>query len=185
MSICFFAVILSFNTFSKKDFSEYSKSYQTQWVKKYFVKRYIECEDILHLGSRIHKKEIDISSLTYCEQLWSLSFAIVETGLNNDLVSRAKAKSSMQTYRKYAPHGCKKKTCDLRYAGIYHATRNLRLFGPCDGAAKYNAGPSGSCKKKKKLGKNYAKVVLRVYNKLWEKEGLSCLHKESKEELEK
>ena len=172
--VCFFAAILSFNAHAPKDkqFSDMSMSYRIKWVKNSVPKRYAECERLLNMASNIHKSDIDITPLNDCEKMWVLATAIQESGLRNDVVSKRKARSSMQTYRRYAPLGCKTRKCDLRNAGIYHATTKLRKYGMCTAAAKYNAGPRGDCGG---LGSGYAKRVLKLYFQLWEFERIECL----------
>lgn len=169
--ICLFSVILSFNAHSSKPFDEYSPSYRAKWVKNNLSKRYAECEKLFSMASDVHKK-LEIAPLSECEKLWVIAVAIKESGLNNNVISRAKAKSSMQTYRKYAPKGCKTKKCDLRYAGIYHAVSLYRKYGMCSGAAKYNAGPKGKCGG---ISTKYAEKVMNIYFQLWEFEWLECL----------
>ena len=171
MLVCFFAVVLSFNAHSDKKFDDFSRSYRVKWVKNNLAQRYAECEMLLYMAGNIHNK-LDIEPLTDCEKLWVIATAVQESGLSNKVISPAKAKSSMQTYRKYAPRGCKSKKCDLRYAGIYHAVTYKRKYVMCDAAAKYNAGPSGRCEG---LGGGYAKRVLNNFFQLWEYESLLCL----------
>jgi hypothetical protein len=170
MHICFLAVILSFNAHAKTDFSEQSISYQVKWVKNNHAARFAECVKLLELSKKAANK-FDFL-ISKCDKLWVLATAIVESGLNNKLVSPKGARSSMQTYRKYAPPECQSRKCDLRMAGIYHAIRYKHNNGLCDAATKYNRNPNAKCLDK---SRGYAFNVMNMYYQLWEEEGLSCL----------
>lgn len=121
----------------------------------------MECETLLSITQD--------PTLPVTDPLWVLSIAITETGLNNDLVSSAGARSSMQTYRRYSPCG----DCDLRRAGIIHASRLMGEHGMCDGAAKYNGGPAASCDGNSP-SKKYAHKVMGIYAELCEALDAEC-----------
>jgi hypothetical protein len=170
MNICLFAVILSFNMHSKVDFQDKSPSYQVKWVKHNYAQRFQECVKLLKLTDKAAKK-FDFE-VTNCDRLWVLATAIIESGLDNKAVSPKGARSSMQTYRKFAPKGCKSSKCDLRLAGIHHAVKYKQAWSMCDAATKYNAGPSKECANK---SYGYAFNVMRAYFQLWEEVGIECL----------
>jgi hypothetical protein len=145
-----------------------SPTYLEKMVRQTGGKRLSECLRLNRFMDNFegHYKRFDQSApyvadfdpkITFDERLWVLSVAIKETGFTNDVVSNAGARSSMQTYRKYAP--CK--DCDLRVSGIFHAIRLYREHGTCEGAAKYNAGPNGECEG---LGGMYAVYVQNIYS---------------------
>lgn len=168
--LCTFVALQTFSahTPDRTPLSEMSPSYQRVWKKRYMDSRIEECKRLVRFAknqpglsdnSRLDVKRHEI--------LWILSTAVVESGLNNSVVSKRGAKSSMQTYRKYAP--CK--TCDLRVAGIYHAITYQRKHGSCSAAAKYNAGPRGTCMG---LGRGYASLVLSVYEDVCAEDGTEC-----------
>jgi hypothetical protein len=154
--ICVLAVFLSFSIHSTTDFADLSVSYQRKWIKRNVPSRTKECRALFTF---MNKNEITLSeSYSQDERLWALATAIVESGLDNSVVSRAKARSSMQTYRKYAPKPLK--DADLRQAGIYHAIRYFRNEDRCLAAAKYNQGPNGRCPSR------YADNVKTAHNAL-------------------
>lgn len=154
--ICALAVFLSFTIHSPIPFEDYSISYQNKWLRLNVAPKISECQ---LLGRMMDMNEETFQDYySQDERLWVIATAIVESGLDNKVVSKAKAKSSMQTYRKYSPKELRKS--DLRRSGIYHAIRYYRNEDLCSAAAKYNAGPNGSCPSV------YAKHVLLAYNSL-------------------
>ncbi len=175
MSICLFAVILSFNMHSNVEFEKQSPSYQAKWVKNNHARRFGECVKLLQLTKKAERK-FDIK-VNNCDKLWVLATAIVESGFENKAVSPKGARSSMQTYRKYAPPECKSSKCDLRLAGIYHAIKYRQTYNLCDAASKYNGGPGKKCPHSLK---GYAFRVMSAYYQLWEEAGLECLGDEDK-----
>jgi len=145
-----------------------SISYQNKWKRKYMKPKIDECKKLLMLAKDLPGLHVDKKlRLKRHEYLWVLATAVVESALDDNVVSSRKARSSMQTYRKYSP--CVR--CDLRVAGIYHAVRYLREHGACSAAAKYNAGPRGSCMG---VGSGYAVKVLNVYERICEEDGTKC-----------
>lgn len=152
--ICALAVMLSFSVHHPERawIFEMSDTYQAKWSRS-FETHHKEC---LTLASVVE----DIPYvMTHSERLLVLSIAAVETSFDNSLVSTRGARSSMQTYRRYSPCG----DCDLRVAGAMHIIRLKRKYGVCGGAARYNAGPRGTCEG---IGKYYARDVMWIHERL-------------------
>ena len=170
---CFVAVMLSFNahTSDGSTIEDMSPSYQQKWVERNYVRRFQECRKMNIMSRKAHRV-LHIEPLNECERLWVMATAIKETGLENSKVSPRGARSTMQTYRKYAPESCKSSSCDLRYAGIYHATHLFRTQSLCDAGAKYNAGPNGHCEGS---GGSYSRHLMSIYHDLVEAHNAECM----------
>ena len=154
LPLCIFAALLSFEIHAPHPITEQSASYQYAWAKSKLGPRVAECLLILR-----DTKDGD------GDEHWTLAIALNESGLDAFKISSKGARSSMQTYRKYAP--CKK--CTLRKAGIMIAQGLLQAQGGhlCEAAARYNAGPKGRCSG---VGGAYGRRVQRTYLRLvqWE-----------------
>ena len=167
MSLCLTAALLSFQAHNGGvPLRDVSASYRRYWQSDRLPRALQECETLIRISEQ---RELEVSNRIAVDILWVLSIAITETGLNNDLVSSAGARSSMQTYRRYSPCG----DCDLRLAGIIHASRLLGKHGMCDGAAKYNGGPAASCSGNSP-SKKYAHKVIGIYAELCEALDAEC-----------
>lgn len=177
---CFIAVMLSFNahTGDSKTIEDMSPSYQQKWVERHYVKRFQECRRLEIMSRKAHRV-LHIEPLNQCERLWVMATGIKESALDNSKVSSRGARSTMQTYRKYAPKTCKSKSCDLRYAGIYHATKLFRTQAMCDAGAKYNAGPDGSCSGK---GGGYSRHLMSIFHELVQAHDAECAMPELSDE---
>ena len=179
IELCMFAALLSFEVHALKPLEEYSHTYQKKWLKRDVGLRAAECLTITRLVET-KADAIEAAIGYHPDLLWVLATAMVESGLDPSEISNRKAKSSMQTYAKYCPMvACRKKSrsksrskpkcdCDLRFAGVVHATKLSNIYGWCNGAARYNAGPRGSCDKPKPLGKFYAHRVMDTYDRLFQ-----------------
>ena len=151
VAICIYAAVMAFSVHAKnKPITEQSQSYQQKWAEGKLGKQTAECMRLIRLA---HKHNAD--------PLWSVAIAINESGLDARKVSSRGARSSMQTYRRYSRCG----GCDLRESGILIAKELEAKHGHCDGAAKYNAGPKGSCNG---IGGAYAERAMLIYLKLFE-----------------
>ncbi|ANS03483.1 hypothetical protein [uncultured Mediterranean phage uvDeep-CGR2-KM20-C133] len=152
MSLCLLAAFLSFEVHAGKPVSAQSSTYQTKWALNSLGRSVAECTRLYRIARR---RGLDVH--------WVIATGVVESGLNPDKVSSKGARSSMQTYRKYSACG----DCPLRESGAMIADWLVRDYGHCDGAARYNAGPRGSCEG---VGGDYARRVIRTYLKLIEHE---------------
>ena len=152
LGICLLAALLAFEVHAGKPITEQSSTYQTKWASRQLGGAVAEC-------TRLHR----LARARGLDEHWVIAVGVVESGLDPDKVSPKGAKSSMQTYRRWSACG----DCQLRTSGSIIADRLLKEYGPCDGAARYNAGPRGSCQG---LGGDYARRVIRTYISLLEYE---------------
>lgn len=151
LTMCIYAALLSFEAHAPHPIHEQSMGYQVKWSKTQLGLRTAECL-LIHRDAKAAKVDFH----------WGLATAITESGLDPAKVSSKGARSSMQTYRRYVCKGC-----TLRLGGLKTAERLRNEYGLCTGAAKYNAGPRGSCDG---LGGGYAKRLIQTYLRLLEYE---------------
>ena len=151
LTMCIYAALLSFEAHAPHPIHEQSLGYQIKWSKRQLGLRVGECL-LIHRDAKRAKVNFH----------WGLATAITESGLDPGKVSSKGARSSMQTYKRYVCKGC-----TLRLGGLKAAERLRTKHGLCDGAAKYNAGPKGSCEG---IGSRYASRLIETYLRLLEYE---------------